>query len=974
MKYIGKVLWSIVFLLILGLSGCMQSHIGGKSAFKGFDIQKISFDSIENTQMQYTIDLAQKNLYTAKTDEEKIIAKSQLDLLLGGLNPVGEATADGSNKDNPIAINSGEFYMIAIHCKPPKSYQKSFTFSLSLVDSDDNTSVAIGIGQTPDINSTDEFDVSINALIPTSITPGKYLLVAVLSGGDDNNTIEGSKEAGEIPQVGIAYVDIRSGNDAKRVDLIGALGSPYIDLPYQPKFINGYSNQDAQKSTLALYNHNNKEENITLSATLQLTTGETTSLGLLDTTDGAIKDAIPYPISPHRVGDIGPSRIVVSFYLPEEKYQEILNAIPDLSEDNRSEQRARIIWQITSNDPDLESNPISQPMFLSKFVDNIDLSQGRSTKALSSMPTNKRIDRLGSNGAGLGNNVSCVRFNKYSDQSEEGWKDAVNIPNYPDSQNSPFNIIVDAALDFSEYKRFEFYEEDTAKNYAKKHGAIVIREGIIGGTPNYGVQTREAYLFSGDQYVIYNGYTKSVSNPKKIKDLYSGFTFSKIDAAFKRYSTSDKIYLFSGNKYLKVDTRTHKVVSGYPRTISDSTWPGLSKLKTISAAVSYYNGKGYFFGRDSRGRSAYVRYDWDDDEVDSGYPRRVTESNWESIGDIEVSACFADPHARDTVCFQDKTLNNEKLKKDGILFKYDGSYNRLLGSKDYIGLSVHSKYSSVGRWDVPGVNNHAELDVSAHLFDNELGIITVDAEAAIGIGALYRLDGEEGPSKTDRTGRMLSVTVFGGEIVNKSSLSSHVATEHLSKENIHDLLEAKDNGTDILTASKEWSEKKVIFTQRFTVGPVPFSIKGGIEGDLEIMIALGLDGTGVELRASAPASLGVFAKGGPDVGVISAGIGCDVTAIRAEGGGAMHLGISADNDNNLNFSLRTNADFDLKVLKGELYLYATVQKIECNWHSCWWEEDESRRYLYSSPWLYQRSWNLVDKTFGTPRILELSDN
>lgn len=93
---------------------------------------------------------------------------------------------------------------------------------------------------------------------------------------------------------------------------------------------------------------------------------------------------------------------------------------------------------------------------------------------------------------------------------------------------------------------------------------------------------------------------------------------SGVDAAVD-YSSS-KIYLFSGDEYLKVDRPSSTVAAGYPRKLPGgwTNWP--STWTSVDAAIKWTNGRNYLF----RG-SEYVRLSGS--TVDSGYPKPIL-GNW----------------------------------------------------------------------------------------------------------------------------------------------------------------------------------------------------------------------------------------------------------------------------------------------------------------------------------------------------------
>jgi hypothetical protein len=102
-----------------------------------------------------------------------------------------------------------------------------------------------------------------------------------------------------------------------------------------------------------------------------------------------------------------------------------------------------------------------------------------------------------------------------------------------------------------------------------------------------------------------------------------GAFMTKIDAAVWRMD-SDKLYLFSNDKYIRFTEVSAGRDEGYPKDIAGN-WPGLpnSFKNGIDAALwREDNGKLYFF----KG-NRYVRFSKVSDGVDAGYPKLIA-GNW----------------------------------------------------------------------------------------------------------------------------------------------------------------------------------------------------------------------------------------------------------------------------------------------------------------------------------------------------------
>ncbi|WP_299715301.1 hemopexin repeat-containing protein [uncultured Tenacibaculum sp.] len=142
------------------------------------------------------------------------------------------------------------------------------------------------------------------------------------------------------------------------------------------------------------------------------------------------------------------------------------------------------------------------------------------------------------------------------------------------------------------------------------------------------------YMFSGSQYVKVDpsaNWSVEPEYPKSISGNWPGFPASfasGVDAAFWS-DTNNKVYFFKGNQYLRVDpNNSWNVDPGYPKAISGN-WPGLPANFTngIDAAIwNDKNNKIYFFKGDE-----YVRLNpsngW---KVDAGYPKPIL-GNWPGL-------------------------------------------------------------------------------------------------------------------------------------------------------------------------------------------------------------------------------------------------------------------------------------------------------------------------------------------------------
>jgi hypothetical protein len=154
---------------------------------------------------------------------------------------------------------------------------------------------------------------------------------------------------------------------------------------------------------------------------------------------------------------------------------------------------------------------------------------------------------------------------------------------------------------------------------------------LNGGGPFAG----KCYFFKGDKYLRYDWSQDRADTgyPKKIADNWHNLPASfrgNFDAAVNGQGPfAGKCYFFKGDSYVRYDWGADKADPGYPKKI-DGNWRNLpSGFKSnFDAAINGagpFAGKLYFFKGDS-----YVRYDWQADKTDPGYPKKIAD-NWHNL-------------------------------------------------------------------------------------------------------------------------------------------------------------------------------------------------------------------------------------------------------------------------------------------------------------------------------------------------------
>lgn len=154
-----------------------------------------------------------------------------------------------------------------------------------------------------------------------------------------------------------------------------------------------------------------------------------------------------------------------------------------------------------------------------------------------------------------------------------------------------------------------------------------IAAAVRGGDPN------KAFFFLTDgSYLRYDvkddrvdeGYPKPITN-KTWPGM--GKYATKIISAINW--PGDKVQFFlSDGTYIRYDLKADSVEEGYPKAINNSTWPGLAQYSSkLAGAINWNGSKAYFFLEDGR----YLRYDIKDDRVDEGYPKATDEKTWPGL-------------------------------------------------------------------------------------------------------------------------------------------------------------------------------------------------------------------------------------------------------------------------------------------------------------------------------------------------------
>jgi hypothetical protein len=132
------------------------------------------------------------------------------------------------------------------------------------------------------------------------------------------------------------------------------------------------------------------------------------------------------------------------------------------------------------------------------------------------------------------------------------------------------------------------------------------------------------YLFSGNQYLRFtkSNNTVEAGYPKTLPGGWSNWpsTWTSVNAGLKM---NGKLYLFRGSEYLRLTGTT--VDTGYPKPISGN-W-GIGYTSGLDYGFVYPSGKGYFFKGPNYTRATITA---SSETVDAGYPKQIV-GRWKGV-------------------------------------------------------------------------------------------------------------------------------------------------------------------------------------------------------------------------------------------------------------------------------------------------------------------------------------------------------
>lgn len=187
---------------------------------------------------------------------------------------------------------------------------------------------------------------------------------------------------------------------------------------------------------------------------------------------------------------------------------------------------------------------------------------------------------------------SYIRYDKLLDKSDDGYPKEVNNSTWPGL--GAYKNLISAAFKWHNHKGYFFLKDGRYLRYDMNN------DSVDAGYP--------ANITNGNWPGL---------EPYK----------NKIVAAFK-WNNSRAYFFLNDGTYIRYSITNDSVDSGYPVAITNGSWPGLGDYATkITAAVDWDLTYCYFFLDDN----TYIKYNKSTDSAVSGYPKEVNNSTWPGL-------------------------------------------------------------------------------------------------------------------------------------------------------------------------------------------------------------------------------------------------------------------------------------------------------------------------------------------------------
>lgn len=162
-------------------------------------------------------------------------------------------------------------------------------------------------------------------------------------------------------------------------------------------------------------------------------------------------------------------------------------------------------------------------------------------------------------------------------------------------------------------------------------------------------EKNKVYIFSGNTYVRYDLATDQTDEgyPTFIKDYWPGIKYTPEVNAVMKWDAYNAVYFFMGGNYDKwLIEENQSAGNKFPKSIAQN-WPGIF-TRDIDACMVWYNRHVAVFFKGSQ----YLEYDMKSEKMRSGFPRKIA-GNWKGLPwNSGIDAAFTLPNTNKAVLFR----------------------------------------------------------------------------------------------------------------------------------------------------------------------------------------------------------------------------------------------------------------------------------------------------------------------------------
>ncbi len=898
---------------------------------KSLYIKEIDISLIGDAKAKYALDNSQ--------DKERTYE---------ALDHVGGADANLSNRENPITLENGQFYHIETTFNIDGIYPDGVNFEVVLVedngDEDNNVTSITLFNKTIELEGEGEQHFGVDVLVPLFINIKRHLLVVHLVDEGLEKMTKSDDKITNIPQIGATYIDIDYDMQRESIKLLDLNSSNYTDIPTNMKFQNGHAQEKSGDASLLFSNIGKYQGEVTISATLEYKDGESFELYLLNSGSGEIEKEVIYTIpSKYGKGDkvqkrnkvddqlspldgireihptvnvhftqgveenFGDKRysLDLAYYLPEDKFQEILAKTPDLSNDADTEGReGKIQWHVKVNHVDLI--PIQRPNIATQFTPQTSLSE-----------INLHL-----------NPAEGISVAPITDQIV-----TIDAALYMDDEHA-------YVFDRDKYARYNVKEKKVINDWkpiSEKWKGVMDEFDHIDAVfyDNKTLGLDRIYFFSDKKYLVYDNYEDRISvdlwghkNIGEIEKFWykEKIPFSTVHSAFYDKG-EDALYILSGVLYFKFENwskpNQRKIQSrGYIKTKWGMIPEGMMGMP--KRIVTLFD----LFGQPTRRINRPDVF------------QSKNSNNEQGKGDSSIAALQL--HAKADILSRWYVPGMIGDASSDLNFYLFGHQFSLIAAKAQIAAST-KKY-------------HPELKEIYKDAEGELKKIKYQYGATLSLDVLGTRIEKWGEMKEGRVSEVLEKnSPIGKSYKEKLPRYDRDWNEKITLFHVEfpvgPIVVEVEGGVDGgvgLHVGMEYLDQGV-----------------GAKIDSKIYLSNSFTGENLNFEDNKD-GFSIFFRGGIDEAIVHAGIRGDIRLVMAALIADLSSGMVQDG-NNLDFTLNADVDFELKLIQAAVSLYAGT-RTHIEWCSSWgipypcglgW--DDFTYELYHTPWLYSREWELLDE-------------